>query len=114
MVRFSKNTTKLEFLMRTKSTHISQKESGICRRKDLFITDAQGRVLTDFNLANYSILKKDGFNDELNLYNTGEVSDSLLESSYAIEPKETENLTADDIKEAFGTLAEKKDWDDML
>ena len=40
------------------------------------------------------------FNDELNLYNTGEVSDSLLESSYAIEPKETENLTADDIKEA--------------
>ena len=87
---------------------------GICRRKDLFITDAQGRVLTDFNLANYSILKKDGFNDELNLYNTGEVSDSLLESSCAIEPKETENLTADDIKEAFGTLAEKKDWDDML
>ena len=87
---------------------------GICRRKDLFITDAQGRVLTDFNLANYSILKKDGFNDELNLYNTGEVSDFLLESSCAIEPKETENLTADDIKEAFGTLAEKKDWDDML
>mgnify|MGYP002642894779 CR=1 FL=1 len=87
---------------------------GICRRKDLFITDAQGRVLTDFNLANYSILKKGGFNDELNLYNTGEISDSLLESSCAIEPKETENLTADDIKEAFGTLAEKKDWDDML
>lgn len=87
---------------------------GICRRKDLFITDAQGRVLTDFNLANYSILKKGGFNDELNLYNTGEVTDSLLESSCAIEPKETENLTADDIKEAFGTLAEKKDWDDML
>ena len=87
---------------------------GICRRKDLFITDAQGRVLTDFNLANYSILKKGGFNDELNLYNTGEVSDSLLESSYAIEPKETENLTADDIKEAFGTIKKKKDWDDML
>lgn len=87
---------------------------GICRRKDLFITDAQGRVLTDFNLANYSILKKGGFNDELNLYNTGEISDSLLESSCAIEPKETENLTADDIKEAFGTLVEKKDWDDML
>jgi replicative DNA helicase len=87
---------------------------GICRRKDLFITDAQGRILTDFNLANYSVLKNGGFNDELNLYNTGEVSDSLLESSCAIEPKETENLTADDIKEAFGTLAEKKDWDDML
>ena len=87
---------------------------GICRRKDLFITDAQGRILTDFNLANYSVLKNGGFNDELNLYNTGEVSDSLLESSCAIEPKETENLTADDIKEAFGTLAKKKDWDDML
>lgn len=87
---------------------------GICRRKDLFITDAQGRILTDFNLANYSVLKNGSFNDELKLYNTGEVSDSLLESSCAIEPKETENLTADDIKEAFGTLAEKKDWDDML
>lgn len=87
---------------------------GICRRKDLFITDAQGRILTDFNLANYSVLKNGGFNDELNLYNTGEVSDSLLESSCAIEPKEIENLTADDIKEAFGTLAKKKDWDDML
>lgn len=87
---------------------------GICRRKDLFITDAQGRILTDFNLANYSVLKNGGFNDELNLYNTGEVSDSLLESSCAIEPKETENLTADDIKEAFGTLAKNKDWDDML
>lgn len=87
---------------------------GICRRKDLFITDAQGRILTDFNLANYSVLKNGGFNDELNLYNTGEVRDSLLESSCAIEPKETENLTADDIKEAFGTLAKNKDWDDML
>lgn len=85
----------------------SYNDLGSCRREDLFITTSQMYPIKDFQIIDFVNDNENEFDELLDLYNDGIVSDNVYEEFYSLSDEKPEDLLKD-AADSFNDINEQK------
>lgn len=70
----------------------SYHDLGTCRKWDLFVTTTNMKPIKEFRVINFETTRFKDYSDLCDLYNTGEVSDEIVEEFYSVSDEQPEEL----------------------
>lgn len=85
----------------------SYNDLGSCRREDLFITTSYMYPIKDFQIIDFVNDNENEFDELLDLYNQGIVSDNVYEEFYSLSDEKPEDVLKD-AADAFNDINEQK------
>ena len=85
----------------------SYHDLGTCRKEDLFVTTPNMKPIKDFRIIEFETTRFKNYSDLCDLFNTGEVSDDIIEEFYQVSDTQPEELLIN-AAEAFGDEEDNK------